>query len=372
MILLCAVVLTVTSPLLTEIAASFDLDMVQSGFIFTAKFLGFTVFILLGGITADKFGKKRVLSINLVMMAVSLFLFSVSPNYVLACISIFFVGGACGILESIANALVADINTVKQSFYIVLAQVFFGIGALSGPILTGVMISTNISWRSIYIFLSIVFVVAMVIFIINKLPALPKQEKMSWLSFRGLVTDRRFLLLCLSMFLYTGSEVGAWGWMSTFMREKVGFDIIKSSVAVGIFWLSMIIGRLTTAPLTLKITPRVLLMILAYAAAVITVLSGLATNEILIWILVVFLGLSYSSQWPAIVSYGSDHYKKSTGTVFALLIGCGGLGMSVVPFFMGVIGQYVNISVSIITPAVLFLGIGLIFANIDRVRIKGQ
>jgi FHS family glucose/mannose:H+ symporter-like MFS transporter len=186
------------------------------------------------------------------------------------------------------------------------------------------------------------------------------------------MTDKRFLLLCLCMFLYTGSEVGAWGWMSTFMKENVGFDIIKSSLAVGIFWMSMIIGRLVSAPLTYKITPRVLMMILAYASAIVTVLSGLVINEMLIWILVVLMGLAYSSQWPAIVSYGSSHYTKSTGTVFALLVGCGGLGMSVVPFFMGVIGQYVSVSVSMITPAAFFLGVGLIFANINRVKTNSN
>ena len=34
-------------------------------------------------------------------------------------------------------------------------------------------------------------------------------------SIIALVRDRRFLLICLCMMLYTGAEVGSWGWMST-------------------------------------------------------------------------------------------------------------------------------------------------------------
>ena len=135
LIFLCAVILTVMSPLLSEIAKAYNLDMAQSGLLFTAQFVGFSLFILFGGIAADRFGKKAVLSVNLIVMTVFIFLFSIAPNYIFACIFMFFIGGSTGILESIANALVADINPIKRSFYINLAQVFFGVGALAGPLL---------------------------------------------------------------------------------------------------------------------------------------------------------------------------------------------------------------------------------------------
>jgi MFS family permease len=51
---LFAMALTITSPLLPAIAASFSLSMAESGVIFTANFIGFVAFILIGGILADR------------------------------------------------------------------------------------------------------------------------------------------------------------------------------------------------------------------------------------------------------------------------------------------------------------------------------
>jgi MFS family permease len=57
-----AVALTITSPLLPAIAHSFALSMAESGVIFTVSFLGLVTFILVGGVLADRWGKRRVLA----------------------------------------------------------------------------------------------------------------------------------------------------------------------------------------------------------------------------------------------------------------------------------------------------------------------
>ena len=61
-----AMVLTIISPLVPEIARSFSLNLAQSGIIFTANFIGFVIFILGGGILADRIGKKPVLIFSLI------------------------------------------------------------------------------------------------------------------------------------------------------------------------------------------------------------------------------------------------------------------------------------------------------------------
>ena len=71
---LFAMTLTVTGPLLPAISRSFGLGMAEAGLVFTANFAGFVAFILVGGVLADRWGKKRVLSVALAGFAVSLLL----------------------------------------------------------------------------------------------------------------------------------------------------------------------------------------------------------------------------------------------------------------------------------------------------------
>ncbi|HOV69646.1 MAG TPA: MFS transporter, partial [Clostridia bacterium] len=75
-----AVMLTITSPLLPEMALTFNFTMAKSGILFTSSFVGFACFIFIGGILADLMSKKRVVTISLIGLAVSSFFFSVANN----------------------------------------------------------------------------------------------------------------------------------------------------------------------------------------------------------------------------------------------------------------------------------------------------
>ncbi len=367
-----AMVLTAIGPLLTEISRSFGLNMTQAGFLFTVNFAGFSVFILFGGIAADQWGKKPVLAVALGASTLCLLMFPLSPGFFVACVATFFIGGCSGIVESIANALIADLNADRPGFYVNLAQIFFGLGALLGPVLIGLGLSAGIGWQTDYMILSGIFLLLTVVFLLNRLPDLPPSNKISLSFMRNLLTDRKFLLFCLCMLLYTGSEVGAWGWMSTFMQQEFAFNPVQSSLAVGIFWAAIIVGRFICTIANLKVSTKLLVIILAYASAVVTVLSGLVKSELEIWIVVVALGLAFSGQWSLIVTHGSSHYKQYSGTIFAAYVGSGGVGMALIPFVMGVVGQYAGLRASMVSTAVFFIGIGVIFMFIDKLKFNEE
>jgi fucose permease len=362
-------VLTAIGPLLTEISKTFGLTMAQAGFLFTANFIGFSVFILFGGIAADYWGKKIVLSVSLGASAIFLALFPLSTSFYFACLVTFFIGGCSGIVESITNAIIVDLNSEKSGFYINLAQVFFGVGALLGPIIIGMALSAGVGWKTDYYVLSSIFLILTIVFIINKLPSLPMSDKISFVFLKTLLTDKKFLFFCLCMFFYTGSEVGGWGWMATFMQREFHFSLAQSSIAVGVFWAAIIVGRLICTVVNLRVSSRILIIILAYLSVVVTIISGLVKNEIEIWIVIIVLGLAFSGQWSLIVAYGSDHYKKSSGTVLAVFVGSGGIGMAVIPFIMGIIGQRLGIRASMMSTALCFLAIGMIFMMIDDIKL---
>jgi fucose permease len=363
---LFAMALTVTSPLLPAIAASFGLTMAQSGIIFTANFVGFVAFILAGGLLADRWGKQRVLAAALAGFTLALLAMPLAPSFAAVCVVTFFVGGFGGILESQVGALITALNPDRPSYYLNFSQVFFGVGAVVGPIAAGVLLARGGDWRTCYVALGGLTLLIAGLFIAIRAPQLATTDRMRWSAFATLVRDRQFQLICLCMLLYTGAEVGSWGWMSTFLTRSIGFSIVESSVAVGVFWTAMTIGRLLCGWLTLRYPLRSIVIALACASAAATLISGFSSAKLLIWVLIAALGLAYSSQWPLIAAYGSERYTASSGTVFALLVGSGGLGTTVVPYLIGLVGEQVNIRAAMISPALLFLAIALIFWRFGR------
>ena len=370
LILILAMVLTVVSPLITQIARDFSLDKTQAGLLFTFNSVGFTAFILFGGIAADKFGKKIVLAITTMLMVVSLLLFSIVQNFIMANVVIIFIGGSVGVLESICNAHIAELNPAKKSLYINISQIFFGVGALAGPLLAGLLINAGLTWRNVYQLIGALTLVIGIFFMFVRVPPMPhaENEAISVHGFKKLVSNKLLWILCLCMFLYTGSEVGSWGWMSTFMMEKMQFTLVESSLSVGVFWSSMIVGRLICTSLLSRFKTKYFIIVLAFCSAAATAASGFVPGAAAAWAVIVLMGLSYSSIWPLIIAYGSERMKNSSGTIFALMVGSGGIGMSIIPAIMGFLSERISISFSMISPALFFAIVGIVFLFIDRIQ----
>jgi len=374
LVLMIAIVLTMISPLVTQITKEYSLDKIQTGFIFTSNFIGFTIFILFGGLVADRFGKKKVLSVTSSLLVLFLLLFSIVPSYLTACLVVVLIGGACGIIESIASAWLAELNSKKASMHINISQIYFGIGALAGPYVSGLLIEGGWTWRQVYQLTSVLALIVSIYFIVVKVNILPvnESESVAVPGLKKLAGNRLLLLLCLCMFLYAGSEIGAWGWMATYMMEKLNFTIVESSLSVGVFWMAMIVGRMVCTSILNRFQSRYIIIFLAFASAIATVASGFAATKTQAWIATILIGLFYSSLWPLIVAYGSEKLQSSSSTIFSLLVGSGGIGSSVIPIFMGFLGQKFSIKISMVSPAVFLALVAVIFIFIPKMEKSEQ
>jgi MFS transporter, FHS family, glucose/mannose:H+ symporter len=358
-----AMVFTVTSPLLIEISKTYSLDMVKAGIIFSVISFGFVIFTFITGFLSEKFGKHPVISISFAGLTVFLFAIPFAANYYVLCIFMFFIGGFGGTIESQASSVVAEINTVKKIYYQNLIQVFFGIGAFVGPAGAGVMVFLGIPWKLCFFILGIFSLVFMVLFMLSRMGNMQDRdnEGSSKAGVKEIFTDLKFLVICICVFLYTGSEIGSWGWMSSFLKQNIGFSIFQAGLAVGLFWVSMTVGRIFLGEASLKVNVLVLIIALSLSSFAVTLASVFVFDKLAVWIVVALMGLSFSSIWPFIVAYGGEHKKSSSGMVFAALIGSGGLGGMVIPYLMGVAGQNINTKIPMLIPSVLFMIVAVIF-----------
>ncbi len=361
-----AALMTVIGPMLSGISDEFHLTLAQSGLLYTAEFTGFAVFILLGGIFSDKLGKKTVIAVVLAVLAISLFVFSISSGYAMALVVMIFAGGFCGPLESVTLSAISDLYPEKSEKYVNLSSVFYGLGAMAGPVAAGICLSNNVSWRTVYLALAIA---CALMFAVSLFSALPRKGASSGISFKAMkpiLKDWRFLLVCLCIFLYCGAESSAWGWMSEYMEENLGFAVLKSSLAIGVFWLSITVGRIIINSLCRLMSTRMMVGMLAVGAAVVTFASAFIKSEALIWAATVLMGLFYSSQWPLMVGQTIKRHTAHSGTSTALLVASGGISMAVIPALLGVAAENFGVFVSQILPAFFFAVILLVYCFIAR------
>lgn len=354
------IVLSIIGPLLSDISNSYSLNLSQTGLLFSVNFTGFISFIFLGGILAERFGKKTILTITLLGLSLSLFMFGFSHNVIFAFIAIFFIGGFGSVIESIGSSLVADLNEIDTDYYINLSQVFLCIGATLGPLVALAVILTGNSWRLAYYFLSAIAFIMFIIMIKIKMPEKPIAKKIEINEFKIALADKKFVLILIGFILYTGTEVGVWGWMSTFMGEEMKLSHGISAILVSVFWISMTLGRIVCGKLIKFFKIKNIITILALLSGIVILLSGFVKGDIMPWIIVVATGFAFSSIYPFLLSIGSA--RRSSATAFAIMVGSGGIGTILIPFFMGVIGDYMGTNMAMMSPSILMFIIALLFA----------
>jgi fucose permease len=366
--MLCALImlvfgmmLTVLGPLLIEIAGTFKLGLAQTGLIFSVNFLGFVIFVLLGGIVGDHVGKKPVLTVALGGLALSMLMVALAPNQAVLFVGMFLLGGFGGVLEVMTSSFISEINPDRSHYALNRLQIFFGIGAVMGPVGASCLVVSGLSWTICYLVLGAAALVLTLAFLSVRGAVGHPQAGFSIGALKNIAQDGRFLLICLAMFLYTGSEVGSWGWLSTYLKSTLQFDLLMAGIATSLFWLAMTVGRVICGRLTSRFSLGLMIPVLAGLSFAASLLTGLVASPAIAWVLVIAFGFVLSSQWPFIVSYGSAYRQSSSGTEFALLVGSGGLGSTVLPWLMGMVGEAWGMRWSMAVPTLGLAVLALLF-----------
>jgi fucose permease len=354
--------LTIISPLLLEIGKTYSLSMAELGWVFTYSFLGFVVFVFAAGFVAEKIGKKAVIVISLAGVSISLFLVMFAGSFGWFCFFMFFIGGFGGTVEAIMVSAVPDVNEEHVSFHQNLIQIFFGVGALVGPVGAGLLVTSGLDWKLCFTILGAFGVVILILFAFTPMPDKRPKGGFSFKELTDLMRDWKYLLICLCIFFYTGAEIGAWGWLSTFLKQNLGFSLTKGSLAVGVFWIAMTVGRIICGGLTLRFKTSRIVMVLAYAASAATVSALFISAEALVWIQVALMGLTFSSIWPLAVNYGGEQRGSNSSIVFSVLVGSGAIGAMIIPNLMGLLGSVTDAKLPMLLPAFALLFIGVFFS----------
>lgn len=370
--LLSAMATTAPSLMLPVLAGRLGVGVSASGTVFTASFLGFVAFALPGGALSDRFGKKNVMTVSLAGLAATSALIPLAGSFPLLVAVIFLNGGFNGMVQVLANSVQADLHSERSAYYININGAFFGAGAVLMPLAAGAV--SRVADASLVLFL---LVTAVSLALCACVAASARQQQSARMSLslqdlKKLAGDRRLWLLCACLFLYCGTEVSTWGWMSTFLKQKLGFSISMSGAAVSVFWAGMSLGRFAGGRLTGRFRAPALAVIYCAAALVSVVLCGVVSSAQAYWAVIALTGLSFSGIYPLLLAFGAEKVQPASSrtAAYALLICVGNLGVTMIPWLTGVVSDKAGLQAAMIGPSVLFVFVAAIVLMVDRLDRK--
>jgi fucose permease len=209
-----------------------------------------------------RFGNGKVTAASVGLTALALFGFSSVPSFWWLLLAALPLGIGAGAVDSGLNAYVAENYESRHMSWL---HSFWGLGALSGPLVLSALFAKGASWRKGYLFIAI-FQVALVIALVCAVPLWGKVRRRDAARDAARAAPHQALffplrlkgakLALLAFFCYCGVEstMGLWG--GSFLYKAKGIEPAAAATWVSLFYASITLGRFLTGFITYKLSNK--------------------------------------------------------------------------------------------------------------------
>ncbi|NGM60870.1 MFS transporter [Sphingobacterium sp. SGG-5] len=201
------------------------LNDVQLGLIASAFILAIGVFVPIAGYVGDRFSKKTVILLSLLIWSSATFFTGFSGGFLILIILRSIVGGSEAFYAPAANALIGEKFKSNLGHAMAIHQTALYAGIIGSGIIGGYL-TEHYGWRMVfYIFGGIGIVLFILMFLrLEDGVARSKEQKVTLLDgIKNLAANRTAVLLTSAFTCMVFVNVGYLTWTSTFLHEK--FDL---------------------------------------------------------------------------------------------------------------------------------------------------
>jgi len=303
------------------------------------------VFIGLSGLflgrLADRFGRKKVILAGLFLYALACVAFIFGESFLYYLLLLGVSGLSIGLFKTGALALVGDVSPNSKSHTRLMNRVegFFGLGAIVGPALVGMLIALQLDWTQLYLLAGFICAVLLLMAAQLNYPAYEVQPQSSlWQSLK-LVKDPYALGFSLAIACYVATEVAIFVWLPTLLQSYDGQHALLASHAITLFFVLRTAGRFLAEYLLLKFDWTVLLAWFGSAIFICFALSMWQGVGWALWLMPAS-GLFMSMMYPTLNSKGISCFSRDQhGATAGLILAFTALAAALGPLLMGMVGD---------------------------------
>jgi MFS family permease len=336
---------------LPEMRARLGIDLARQGDLFGAFFVGLLASTAAAGPILDRVGCQPVLLSASVTVGGSLLLLAVARGFPGAALAAVLLGVGGGWLNTATNALVSDIYADDRGRMFNLLGIFFGVGALSVPLVVTFAFGV-VPLSGMVLACAAVAGGSAVAYAVQRFP--PPREGAAF-SLAGVLRTGRdpgVWLFAALLFFESGNEASISGWTSTYVRS-VGWSAHAGLVILLGYWTMAIAGRALSARWQARVGKSRLvigcaLLSVAGCLALLSAPRALPALAAGAW----GTSLGFSAIVPTTLALVGDRYHRFAGSVFGFLFTVGNVGSMAFPWALGHISAAAGVRFGMVVPLV--------------------
>ncbi len=338
------------------IKLDFELTNFIAQFLPMMVLLWFFILSVPAGILQDKYGKRNMLMVGMVIQAIGLGLPFVNYSFPMMFASFILLGIGNTIIQVSANPLLQDVSPAeKLASFLSTSQFVKAIISFSGPLIATAMAATFGNWKlvlAVYGITSLLGALWLLVTPINE--SKPNRKPASFSSCFGLLKNRFVALMALSIFLIVGAEVSTNTNISDVLISKFDITMEKAALAISAFFAGETISRLIGAIILNWIKPRVFLLLTVLTALVGVAGVFVAPSFSIALAAVFIIGFGAGNMFPIIFSLALEKMPDRANEISGLLI-MAVSGGAVIPLVMGGVSTAVSPIASVAVLGFCFL-----------------
>lgn len=329
---------------LEPMVQSYGIHYSDGGQLIMNQFLGFLVGVLFAPAIVKFIGRRKTIFISLITFATGQILFGLQLDWTINLIVAPFSGAGIGITETIIAAIIIAFLKEKKASTLILAEVFFGVGALIIPIVSSVLIALGV-WQMSFIFVAVA--VSIVIFlwtilsfdemeeVLKKQQQVEKDEKKQKPSYKKKHMPI-ILVGATFFFMYVGAEMVLPNYLPTILSHTTDLGESSLALSITVFWLAMTIGRMMMTFIIDRIGYHRLFIISCVGQLFTLILFALSPSIVVSYIAIFLTGILMGGIFSIGLLIINETMVGMEEWTTSLLVALGGFGGAILPKIIGI------------------------------------
>jgi fucose permease len=260
--------------LLPPQGADFGVDKGTISLIFVSFSVGYILCAVANGALIHRLGVRTHLMVGLAVATVALGGMALRPAFWGLLLLQAGFGYGMGALDAGLNAYLSTLQ--RSTSLLNYFHAFFGVGALTGPVVAAAILEAGLAWTAVYALLAVLALLLLPAFVLFP-AAVRAADEVERPRVTSALSHRVVWIAAAFLGVYVGIETGIGNWGFSFLTEDRGQDVLAAGWVVSGYW-----GGLTLGRFVLNATAeRVGLSLVALTAGCI---GGVVVSAAVVWI----------------------------------------------------------------------------------------
>ena len=323
--------------LLPSILETYHLTPATVTVLFISQVTGYAIAAATSSLLSSYLGLARSLLLASISLTSALSIYAFTTHWWVMVASGLLLGLGAGLIDAGINTFIA--NDQKNANLMGMLHAFYGIGALSGPILATTLLALGFYWRHIYFVVAGIVsltIIGMLWAVLHRYPLMtikPATNANPKANFRRALKTPIVLVSSLLLLIYVGTEVSIGNWAYTVQHVSRGIPAGVAGYSIAGYWLGLTLGRLAMGQLIKYLGANRTIDISLALLLVSLLMWWWLPNQ---WLSLPLMGLALAAIFPAMIWLTPQRVTAAiVPAAIGFLASVGSLGSASIPTLVG-------------------------------------